>query len=304
MHVGPAQHRPERHRHRHRHRGRGHRRARGMGPDDRQQRRDGRCRGHRASHTTIPTSRRTSGRTRASPAAARRRTASTTTATARSTTSAGWDFAENDNDPHGLRGPRHARGRHDRGGRQQRRGRPGRELERAHRAVAGVQPESASSAATPPQLADAFAYAGQKGMKVVNGSFGTFTFAQSVADAIANAPEHAVRVRRRATRQQRQRHDADHTRASTPRPTSSASPQRTRTTTGRRSRTTGTSSVDLAAPGTNIVEHVSERRPLRGRLRGGQLRHEVDHRRHEQHVGAAVHPGQLLHDGQPRGPTT
>ena len=36
-------------------------------------------------------------------------------------------------------------------------------------------------------LADAFAYAGQKGMKVVNGSFGT-SFSQAVADAIANAP--------------------------------------------------------------------------------------------------------------------
>ena len=36
--------------------------------------------------------------------------------------------------------------------------------------------------------ADAFAYAAQKGMKVVNGSFGGYNFGQIVADAIANAP--------------------------------------------------------------------------------------------------------------------
>ena len=36
--------------------------------------------------------------------------------------------------------------------------------------------------------ADAFAYAAQKGMKVVNGSFGGYIFGQIVADAIANAP--------------------------------------------------------------------------------------------------------------------
>ena len=37
-------------------------------------------------------------------------------------------------------------------------------------------------------MADAFAYAGQKGMNVVNGSLGGFAFSQVAADAIANSP--------------------------------------------------------------------------------------------------------------------
>ena len=37
-------------------------------------------------------------------------------------------------------------------------------------------------------VTDVFVYAGQKGMQVVNASLATFQFAQSVADAIASAP--------------------------------------------------------------------------------------------------------------------
>ena len=77
----------QRHRCGPRHPGRGHRRARGVGRDDGQLRRHGRHSRHRESTTTTPTSRRTSGTTRANPAPGRRRTTSTTTETARSTTS-------------------------------------------------------------------------------------------------------------------------------------------------------------------------------------------------------------------------
>jgi subtilisin family serine protease len=100
----------------------------------------------------------------------------------------GWDFAENDNDPmddasHGS----HVAGTV--GG-----------VGNNFAGVAGVNwtvrlaalricgPNPLQGGCNHANQADAFTYAAQKGMKVVNGSFGGSVFGQVVADAIANAP--------------------------------------------------------------------------------------------------------------------
>ena len=150
-----------------------------------------------------------------------------------------------------------------------------------------MQPESASSAATPPPLTDAFAYAGQKGMKVVNGSFGT-SFSQIIADAIANAPNtlFVFAAGNDGTARQ-QRHGA---RLSVPVPVAKHhlrrrdGPERQPGSFSNY----GTSNVDLAAPGDVHREHVADVRPVPGQLPSGRFRHQVDHRRDEQHVGTRL----------------
>jgi subtilisin family serine protease len=98
----------------------------------------------------------------------------------------GWDFVQNDNDPmdfdsHGthVAGTIGAVGNNGLG-------LPGVNwnVRLAPLRMCSPNPTVGCSAAA---AADAFAYAGQKGMQVVNGSFGT-SFAQVVADAITNAP--------------------------------------------------------------------------------------------------------------------
>ena len=99
----------------------------------------------------------------------------------------GWDFAENNNDPmdftgHGthVAGTIGATGNNGEGV-------PGVNwsVRIAPLQVCSPNPFVSCNAAA---LADAFVYAGQKGMQVVNASLGTLTFVQSIGDAIANAP--------------------------------------------------------------------------------------------------------------------
>ena len=89
-------------------------------------------------------------------------------------------------------------------------------------------------------VTDAFIYAGQKGMQVVNASLGTLSVRAERRRRDRKRPEHAVRASapRTTTATTTRRRSI---RVRIPRPTSSASPQRTRTTTGRGSRTTATS---------------------------------------------------------------
>ncbi len=120
----------------------------------------------------------------------------------------GWDFTENDNDPqdyesHGshVAGIVGAVGNDGQGV-------PGVNWNVRIAALRVCSPDPFVQC-TIANLADAFAYAGQKGMKVVNGSFGT-SFSQAVADAIANAPNTAVRVRRGQRRCRRGRRQQRH----------------------------------------------------------------------------------------------
>src|SRR5262249_30619350 len=99
----------------------------------------------------------------------------------------GWDFVDNDNDPqdddsHGS----HVAGIVGAVG-NNRLGRPGVNWNVRLAPLRICSPNPLVGCSTANQ-ADAFAYAGQKGLKVVNGSFGGAVFSQAVADAIAGAP--------------------------------------------------------------------------------------------------------------------
>ena len=63
---------------------------------------------------------------------------------------------------------------------------------------------------------------------------------------------------------------------------------------GRRSPTTATTGVDLAAPGVNILERVSGMRSGSRRPSRPTTSAPLDHRRNEQHVGAGVRRRKLL----------
>ena len=98
----------------------------------------------------------------------------------------------------------------------------------------------------------AYAYAASSGARVVNASLGGGSYSRAEHDAIAAAPEHTLRGGGRQRRHRRRRH-ARATRATTTLRTSSASPRAAATTRSPSFSNYGTTNVDLAAPGVDIV---------------------------------------------------
>ena len=114
-------------------------------------------------------------------------------------------------------------------------------------------------------LTDAFIYAGQKGMQVVNASLGTFTFVQSVDDAIANAPNTLF-----VFAAGNDNSDNDTTPiypCNDPSPNIICVAASDKNDNRAGFSNYGDVNVDLAAPGDLIASTHPHRRPVRGRLR-------------------------------------
>ena len=260
-----------------------------------------------ASPTTIPTSRRTSGK----PGRVRRRQGDERRRRRRKRQDRRLPrlgLHRERQRPDGLRQPRHARRRHDRRGRQQRAGRPGRELERAHRAALRVCSPNPFVSCNERDCSGCVRLCRAEGHE---GRERQLRHSRSSKSSPTRSPTPRTRCSSspRATAA-RQVGDNNDTAPSYPCQYPSPNVICVAATDQNDNRAVfsnyGDVGVDLAAPGANIVSTYPNSVRFADDFQARRLRHEVDHWRHEQHVGAGecVPAAQLLHDGQPCRATT
>ena len=168
--------------------------------------------------------------------------------TSRARSSAGYDFVDDDDDPTDARQPRHARGRNDRGGQGQRDGRRRHGAGRWCLRAASARWEGTGRRATPSRRSTGPAIAASAWSTRASAA----GLSQAEYDAIAGTQIRSS-WSQPGTRAGQRRLTPPSTRAPTTSRTCSALVPRVRTTSPPTSPTTATTSVDLFAPGVDIV---------------------------------------------------